>query len=247
MADEEDSGGGIPDWVLTFGDMMSLLLCFFILLFAMSEQKQENRIAIIESIVRQFGDDQAIANFTASQLLNRHVEDPGQTSDPVRQLNPSQRKKADSGGRSVPGSQRRVQTIRDGNRLTVGGPVLFEEGKATLVEQAREDLLAIADSVRGKTHILEVRGFQPLKGLPSGSPYSDSVDLAYARTRAVVDFMVEQGGLRRNRIRMALAAPMEGARIPTLDNGEPMDERVDIIALESYGKDYGRGGAPTDL
>lgn len=46
---------------------------------------------------------------------------------------------------------------------------------------------------------------------------------------------------------MALAAPMEAGRLPTMDNGEPMDERVDIIALESYGKDYGRGGAPTDF
>lgn len=245
---DEESGGGIPEWVLTFGDMMSLLLCFFILLFSLSEAKREDQQnAVIESILRQFGDQQAIATFSASQMMNRHVEDPGQTVDAVEQLNPSQRKKADSGGRSVPGRNRRVQTIRDGRRLTVGGPVLFEEGKADLIEPAQEALRAIADSVRGKTHILEVRGFEPLGGLPSNSTYHDATDLAYARTRAVVDFLVDQGGIKRNRIRMALAAPMEAGRLPTMDNGEPMDERVDIIALESYGKDYGRGGAPTDF
>lgn len=248
MSDEEDSGGGVPEWILTFGDMMSLLLCFFILLYALSQQQEESqRNAAIESILRQFGDSQAIANFTASQLLNRHVEDPGRTIDPIRQFNPSERKRADSGGRSIPGTERRVKTIRDGQRLTVGGPVLFEGGTATLIEPAKSALLSIADSVRGKTHILEVRGFQPQERLPSTSPYSDPVDLAYARTRAVVDFLVEQGGLRRNRIRMALAAPMEAVRLPTLENGEPMDERVDILSLESYGKDYGRGGAPTGL
>jgi len=32
---------GIPEWVLTYGDLMSLLLCFFILLAAFSELKKE--------------------------------------------------------------------------------------------------------------------------------------------------------------------------------------------------------------
>ena len=32
---------GIPEWVVTFGDMMSLLLCFFILLQMFSEVKKD--------------------------------------------------------------------------------------------------------------------------------------------------------------------------------------------------------------
>ena len=32
---------GVPEWVVTYGDLMSLLLCFFILLAAFSEIKQE--------------------------------------------------------------------------------------------------------------------------------------------------------------------------------------------------------------
>ena len=37
----EDQGGGIPEWVVTFGDMMSLLLTFFIMLVSLSEIKEE--------------------------------------------------------------------------------------------------------------------------------------------------------------------------------------------------------------
>ena len=37
MLEEDDGGGGIPEWVVTFGDLMSLLLCFFVLLLSFSE------------------------------------------------------------------------------------------------------------------------------------------------------------------------------------------------------------------
>ena len=39
--EQEDDGGGIPEWVVTFGDMMSLLLTFFIMLVSLSEIKEE--------------------------------------------------------------------------------------------------------------------------------------------------------------------------------------------------------------
>lgn len=34
--EEESGGGGVPAWMATYGDLVTLLLCFFVLLFAMS-------------------------------------------------------------------------------------------------------------------------------------------------------------------------------------------------------------------
>ena len=36
---------GVPDWVVTFGDMMSLLLCFFVLLWMISAATTEEEKA----------------------------------------------------------------------------------------------------------------------------------------------------------------------------------------------------------
>ena len=41
MAIEEDPPAGVPEWVVTYGDMMSLLLTFFIMLVSMSKIKEE--------------------------------------------------------------------------------------------------------------------------------------------------------------------------------------------------------------
>ena len=47
---------GVPEWVVTYGDLMSLLLCFFILLAAFSELKQERDYQeVVRSVQEAFG------------------------------------------------------------------------------------------------------------------------------------------------------------------------------------------------
>ena len=49
-------GGDIPEWVVTYGDLMSLLLCFFILIAAFSEIKKEREYQeVVRSIQEAFG------------------------------------------------------------------------------------------------------------------------------------------------------------------------------------------------
>jgi chemotaxis protein MotB len=42
---EEDAPAGVPEWGVTFGDMMSRLLTFFIMLVSLSEISSEGNIA----------------------------------------------------------------------------------------------------------------------------------------------------------------------------------------------------------
>ena len=46
---------GVPDWMVTYGDMMSLLLCFFVLLFIFSKQDEEKYRSAVGSIQQAFG------------------------------------------------------------------------------------------------------------------------------------------------------------------------------------------------
>jgi hypothetical protein len=53
--EEPSSGGGVPEWVVTFGDMMSLLLTFFIMLVSFSELKSEEKYqALMDALQRQY-------------------------------------------------------------------------------------------------------------------------------------------------------------------------------------------------
>jgi chemotaxis protein MotB len=53
---KEKSEAGAPAWMITYGDMMSLLLCFFIMLVAMSEIKAEEKFEqVMQSLREAFG------------------------------------------------------------------------------------------------------------------------------------------------------------------------------------------------
>lgn len=240
----EDPPPGVPDWILTYGDMMSLLLCFFILLAAFSELKQDKKDVVVESILRQFGDEDALAMFIASHQMNRTVNKVGSTLDP-RNAASNNRRRAAAGAVGTPGKRSRVETIRDGRRQVVGGPAMFEPGQATLTTDAQEAIKNVADQLRGKRHLIDVRGYEPAGKLPPSSPFADQVDLAYARTRAVVDFLVTEGQLRRELIRLTVAAPIESTTLPATSAGEPMQERVVITTVEATSAEYERAGAPT--
>lgn len=52
---EEEQAPGSPAWMATFSDLMNLLLCFFVLLFAMSSVDQEKFEELVVSLSASFG------------------------------------------------------------------------------------------------------------------------------------------------------------------------------------------------
>ena len=46
---------GAPKWVVTFGDLMSLLLCFFVLLLSFSEMDRQKYKQVAGSLEKAFG------------------------------------------------------------------------------------------------------------------------------------------------------------------------------------------------
>lgn len=53
--DDEDSGGGSPAWMATFADLMSLLMCFFVLLLSFAEMDVQKFKQIAGSMRMAFG------------------------------------------------------------------------------------------------------------------------------------------------------------------------------------------------
>lgn len=92
---EETPAPGAPAWMATFGDLMNLLLCFFVLLFSMSSIQEDKFKAVAESLSQSFsiwnngataiGEGVLISN-GVSQLneLDEYINSMGKTADGER-------------------------------------------------------------------------------------------------------------------------------------------------------------------
>jgi len=179
---------GIPDWVLTYGDLMSLLLCFFILLAAFSELKQPREyIKVIESIREAMGfrggmgsrneNSQQIA-----QLLEKLENESKQNFD--------EKNREDSLDENVAGENPQTSVVHEGQRFAQGGSVLFDAGSSKLTESAVQLLRTdIAGRIKGQRYICAVVGHA--WGFPDKAGGSPDL-LSYERAQAVKDFLVRE-------------------------------------------------------
>lgn len=214
MEEEEGGGGDIPEWVVTFGDMMSLLLTFFIMLVSMSEIKEEKKFqAMLESMRKQFGHEASM-----SAMIPGNSTPTNSSMESIASMGRSKRKDIMRGGnkvKSVSGEDNLVRTIRPGKDTTVGGVIFFEEDSAELTEESRARLREIADQVAGKPQKIEVRGHTSHKPAPDGK---DHWMLAYERCRVAMGYLIE---LEINPARIRLGSAGEH---------EPLNNKLDAAA-----------------
>lgn len=223
--------GGVPEWIVTFGDMMSLLLCFFILLAAFSELKKDEEFQrVITAVNEAFGYSGGVGFMP--------VDDPPLRSmiQILEALAVKQLKEPDiseSPDKAIEGKQTRVSQVRDGLMFTIGGALVFEPGQADLKPEAKEELSRIARILRGRDNKIEVRGHAAKKLLPPGSPFKDLRDLSYFRAKAVADYLMSEGGIPPERFVVDARGdtePMAARRYA--EDAQAVNRRVEIIMTE---------------
>jgi chemotaxis protein MotB len=216
--------------------MMSLLLTFFIMLFSMSEIKEEQRYqAIADAMRRRFGHDQSWASLVPGQSRPRNS-----ALEKLASLGRARRLDLMRGGDKIKapvGDHPRVLTIRQGPTPARGAFIYFREGEVPrLTDADRRALRATAEVIGGKPQKIEIRGHTSNKPLPRHSPYKTHSDLAYARSRLVADELIELG-IDPKRIRLSVAAENEPKHISSDPELRRENPRVEIYMLTELAED----------
>jgi len=204
---------GAPSWFVTYADMMSLMLTFFIMIAAMSELKSEHRVTqAVESLQRQFGPyDQSIGAGADNRRFGSRRDD----------------------GLGAPPT---VGNVRVDRTAPIGERIYFDEDSATLDDAQRIKLRQIQEQFQGKLQRIEIRGHTTRRPLPSGGPFRDHWDLAFARCRAAADELTALG-IDPRRIRLGVAAGNE----PTAPGDDPLvrreNSRVELFLLNEFSDD----------
>jgi len=229
--------------MVTFGDMMSLLLCFFVILVSMSELKQDQKFQKVkESIKRAFG-YQGGVGFVPGHVAPSNTMNKKMIELIMRKYQLQIGKSSDEG---IEGENPSVKNIREGLEYSIGGRVHFEPGKAKLLEHARNQLDIFADVIRGMNNKIRIRGHAARLPSRLHQPFTTLDDLSYARGLAVKKYLISRK-IRPQRLTIEACGDNEPVRSQAYDNqSRAINDRVSIIITESLMDDY-RGLPAADI
>lgn len=216
---------GAPEWMVTFGDMMSLLLTFFIMLYSMSVLETEKTLAVVESLRQQFGH-----NMTPQNQVPGPAPPANSAILQIRSMGRDMRQDTVRGGnpvKSPTGSHARVRSVRPAEKLQ-GGTVYFDIGSDELSDQAKKDLMTIYKQIAGFTLKIEVRGHT---SPAEPSHYRNLWDLGYTRAYNVMTHLTELG-VKPKRFRLSSVAQYEPVAKFSSPDQQNQDAFVEVMLLE---------------
>jgi len=236
MALEEEEEIGVPEWVVTFGDMMSLLLTFFIMLVSLSEIKDEARYqAMLESMTQRFGYESSMASLAPGTAKPRNA-----AIAKLASAGRAMRQNTANGGDRVQapiGEYPRVRIIRPGEKSNVGTVIFFPEGAADLSEQDKRELAMEAHEMLGKPQMIELRGHTSRRPLAKNSRFADHWQLAYQRCWNTMRYLVDELKIDKRRIRIAVAGTNEPMHIASDPKSMRENARVEVYMLSEVVND----------
>jgi len=241
ISDDDDDGGGkgAPGWMVTFGDMMSLLLTFFVLLLSYSTMDITKFTMMLKSIKVGFGMMSSTA--VVQPNIPQFGDDEGQRSETDEQSVYLAMRVEELVDQADISSAIELTREEAGILLRVRGQVMFEPGRAEIRSESYEFLRQAAGLLREFPHRVLVRGHTDDATLPTASPFPSNWELSAARASAVVRALVAQGDLSPDRF----AAVGYAHTRPLVANDTPehraLNRRVEFILVNEESKRAGEG------
>lgn len=178
---------GLPMWMATYSDLVTLLLTFFVLLLTMASMDPTKFVQAKSSIQDAFGwsTKAAPVPFSIPVLPSQ----PKSAFTPIPRQAPIQyfkRIKTDLEMTKLDAKVEAIQKDNDSIILRIHESVLFEKGKATLDPTAHPILRKVADIIRPLPMTLRIEGHTD--STPLAGSVQTNWDLSVARAVAVMAF-----------------------------------------------------------
>lgn len=232
---DDDAPPGVPEWVVTYGDMMSLLLTFFIMLVSLSEVKAESKFRAILEAARQY------MGYSGAPLSPPGKSFPlNSIADSLRDMklgSVSDDQKGTGGVKqqAPKGQNMKMQRLREGESQLAGPAITFSPGSTQLEPAQQQRVDHIAQEIAGKPHKLELRAFSSEFVNGVAQTPEARMQLSYQRADLVMQRLISDRVLRK---RMRIAVYFQNP--PNEDNSQAArsEDRVEVVILDEYADTY---------
>jgi len=222
---KESPPSGAPQWMVTYGDLMSLLLTFFVLLLSFSTMAEPQKFH-----------DAIMSIRTALGVLPDNVSMQFRPQDHTSASNERMRRMARELRRrlQVTGQDTQVDVKMHEQegilQITLPNTVLFDSGSAQLRQGSETIMQAVSEVLNmAPTAFIEVRGHTDDIPIGAGSPFRDNFDLSYSRSKAVVESLHAIGQLPLRQFEMIACGPSQPIATNDTPEGRAENRRVELF------------------
>ena len=234
---QDDDGPSASGWLTTYSDMITLCLCFFVIMFSPDDITQAQLDAIAESWrtggVGALAGGMTFSAGRAAQMGSTIMTLP--SMERGRSLGTALRRAVSVFSPEIRSNVVRVTHDERGIVITLASDAFFDPASARINIEATRDVLLRLGSYLASEDLagrkFRIEGHTDAVGVDPGGPWEDNWHLSSERSRAVLRYLADLGIDER---RFQLSGFADTAPVATNEtpDGRAYNRRVDIIILD---------------
>lgn len=234
---QQECKKGAPEWMNTYGDMVTLLMCFFVLLFAFSSIDAQKFEAVMKSFQGSAGVLSGGKSLSEAPMVFDAMPENQTSNNEVieqNQLENLKEKLEEYLSENDMESEVTLELESKGLIIRFKDNVLFDPGRATIKPESTAIIDFLGDLLLSEELVNEeIRVEGHTDNVPNISAlYPTNWELSTGRATNVVKYFVEEIGMTPMRI--SAAGYSEYRPIDTNDTaaGRAANRRVDIVVIK---------------
>lgn len=212
---------GFPLWLISYADLITLLLCCFLMILSFSTVNNKVFSQAAASIQNAFGVTPQILPLAGGRTV-RHA--PSRMESTARKLQSQLQ---------VEGIEKQVKIEYDalgGLKISLPSAFLFDAGNATLKPETAPVFRNIATSLRELPDtFVEIRGHTDTENVTDTVHFRDNYDLSYFRADAVARQLSGAGGVPIEQFEIVACGPNQPLATNNTEEGRNANRRVEIF------------------
>ena len=230
---------GSPAWMMTYGDMTTLLLHFFILMFNISEISGKDFFLVLSSFrgsLGMFKGGYSLSKGKLEELGFNMLNLPSQEQG--RSLAKRLKRALEAFKPEIEAKKVRIREDERGLVITLSGDAYFAPGNARLREDAMGVLKKVGDIVKTIPNYVRIEGHTDNRPIPPGGVmegYETNWELSAARSVNVLRFLAEEERVRPKQLSTAAYGQFRPIDDNNTPEGRAYNRRVDVVILRSKG------------
>ena len=230
-------GGLINPWVLTYGDMVTLVLCFFVAIYDPSEADVQQ----IEALISSFNSIGLGPSEGGSTLSAGKMAELGNTVSSLpsmekgRNLGTSLKKAVSLFNPEIKSNKVRVTHDERGLVISLASDAFFKPASDQLdIEDTRDIFVKLSELLKSEAvagRKFRVEGHTDAEPVDPASKFKSNWDLSAARAINVLRFLLDYG-VEEKRFQVAGFADTMPLASNDTREGRAYNRRVDVIVLD---------------